>query len=335
MTILGAYTPAREAGNGSKVAFDFGFKIFSASDLSVGKILKSTEVKTTLTLGVDYTVAINAVTDGGTVTYTVAPTALQDSWIGRSMALTQEQDIPTNGPFREVQVENGLDKAMMILQEQADAIGRSVKLPDVSTGVTPVLPAPVDGYTLVWDGVLGAMKNVLIDVTAVAASVSAAAGSAAAALVSQLAAAASAAAALVSQLAAAASANAAAASAASIGVTEWTDYSAASTIVGWASFTKKDLYTKRVGSLGFVNFYIDGVSNATTVSMTLPFTVKATSFVRSCAYVSDAGTPVATGGLIAINGNEAIFSVGKDMTSAAFTASGNKVCIGQFFGEVA
>lgn len=160
MAVLGTYTPIREAGNGSKVDFDFSFKVIEASDLSVGKILNSTEVKTDMVLGVDYTVTINPTTDGGTVTYMVAPTALQDSWIGRVVPATQAQDIPTNGLFRETQVENALDKITMVVQQQQEEIDRCVKLPDISSGITPVLPAPVDGLVPAWDGVAGAMENV-------------------------------------------------------------------------------------------------------------------------------------------------------------------------------
>jgi hypothetical protein len=159
MAVQGTYTPVREAGNGSKVDFDFDFKVIQASDLSVGKILNSTEVKTTLTLGVDYTVSINTVTDGGTVTYMVAPTALQDSWIGRAVPATQETDIPTNSIFREVQVENALDKLTMVVQQNEEEIARCVKLPDTSTGVEPILPTPEDGRILSWSGTSGLMVN--------------------------------------------------------------------------------------------------------------------------------------------------------------------------------
>lgn len=143
MTVLGTYTPVRETGNGSKVDFDFSFKVLQASDLDVGKVLNSTEVKTDMVLGVDYTVALNTVTDGGTVTYTVAPTALQDSWIGRAVPATQAQDIPTNGVFREVQVENALDKATMVLQQHEEILSRCVKTDEVSSTTPDQLVAAI------------------------------------------------------------------------------------------------------------------------------------------------------------------------------------------------
>jgi hypothetical protein len=174
MTVLGAYAPVREAGNGSKVDFDFSFKAISSSDLKVGKILNSTDVKTDMALGVDYTVALNAITDGGTVTYMVAPTALQDSWIGRDAPITQEQDIPTNNNLRETQIENALDKATMIDQQLQEQIDRCVKVADTSTLTELTLPDPEDGLALVWDGTSGALQNAPVDAGAIADGITAA-----------------------------------------------------------------------------------------------------------------------------------------------------------------
>lgn len=129
MSVTGAYAPVREAGNGSKVAFDFTFKVQNTSDLVVSKVLKSTDAETVLTEGVDYTVALSTTTDGGTVTYTVAPTTLQDSLIYMEVPITQTAVIPTNGVFREVQIENALDRGTLIDQQLQEQIDRCVKLP--------------------------------------------------------------------------------------------------------------------------------------------------------------------------------------------------------------
>lgn len=209
------YLPAREVGNGAKVAFTFTFKVFNAADLVVGKILKSTNIETAMVLNTDYTVVINTVTEGGTVTYTVAPTTLQDSFIRRLVAITQEADIPTNNLFREVQIENALDKTAMISQQQQIVIERSLRLPETSTGVSTVLPVAVAKKVLVWNAAGTAIVNSTDDyddrAAAAAASAAAAAVSAAAAVIDAAAADADAAAALISK-------NEAAASAASIAI---------------------------------------------------------------------------------------------------------------------
>lgn len=172
------YVPAREQGNGTKLDFDFTFKIFAASDLVVGKVLRSTDVETPMVLNVDYTVVIDTVTEGGTVYYTSAPTTLQDSFIRRLMDITQEADIPTNNLFREVQIENALDKGTMIDQQQQVEIDRSIKIGETVL-IDPILPAPDPGKALLWnptgDALINSTDNFDDIQTAAAASAAAAA----------------------------------------------------------------------------------------------------------------------------------------------------------------
>lgn len=146
MGVTSSYAPKREVGNGSKVDFDFDFKIFEAADLKVYKLVTATGVATLQTLGVDYTLkSINTTTEGGTITYTTAPTALQTSWIGRNVALTQPTDIPSVNIFREVQVENGLDRGIMIAQQLSEESGRTLQYGETvdMTSISTELPTPV------------------------------------------------------------------------------------------------------------------------------------------------------------------------------------------------
>jgi len=130
MSILSSYAPIIEAGNNSKVDFDFTFKIFNASELVVNKILIATGVKTLMTLNVDYTVVISEDAEGGTITYTDAPLDTENSYIGREMPITQSADIPSNNLFREVQIENALDKQIMIAQQLQEQIDRGLIVED-------------------------------------------------------------------------------------------------------------------------------------------------------------------------------------------------------------
>lgn len=205
-----------EAGNGSKTTFSFPFKIFKTSDLVVYNITTATGVAVgPLTLGVDYTATINAVTEGGTVTYTVAPSTAQQSFVKRVVDLKQECIIPTEGVFPEETIENQLDKNVMMIIQISEAVDRALKVPVTSSAVI-VLPTPLDGYSLAWDGNGGTLKNVLIDADAIAAQVAIAQAAALAAAASQATAAANATTASGQATAAAASAAAAAASAASL-----------------------------------------------------------------------------------------------------------------------
>ena len=159
MAVTSDYAPVREEGNGSKVAFDFAFKIFNASDLVVSKLVRATDVATLQVLTTNYTVRINTDTDGGTVTYKVAPTALQDSFIQRVMDITQEADIPSNNLFREVQIENALDKATMVDQQLQEQLDRSLQLPDTSLTTGLKLPEPEALKVLGWNAAADALEN--------------------------------------------------------------------------------------------------------------------------------------------------------------------------------
>ena len=51
----------------------------------------------------------------------------------------------------------------------------------------------------------------------------------------------------------------------------WTDYSATSTIVGWTSYTTKEIWYKKIGKIVFVTFHIAGTSDDTVANFTVPF----------------------------------------------------------------
>lgn len=61
-----------------------------------------------------------------------------------------------------------------------------------------------------------------------------------------------------------------------IGVAEspvWVDYSGTSTVVGWSSFTTKNIRYSVNGNQVTVNYFIEGTSDATTITFTLPFSI--------------------------------------------------------------
>lgn len=163
MAVTSDYIPVREAGNGSKQAFDFPFKIFNATDLVVSKLVRATDAETAMTLNVDYTVTINTDTDGGTVTYMVAPTALEDSFIRREVPITQEADIPSNNIFREKQIEDALDKQILIDQQLQEQLDRALLF--VTTALAgAAFPALAPGF-LYCDGALLSWATALTSLT--------------------------------------------------------------------------------------------------------------------------------------------------------------------------
>jgi len=115
MTITEIDLKVRESGDGAETDFDYGFQTYADTDILVYKIVTSTGVKTLQTLNVDYTVSREASGPGGTVTYTVAPTALQESYIVCNIAPTQATSYTTNGKFSADSVETALDKLTMLV----------------------------------------------------------------------------------------------------------------------------------------------------------------------------------------------------------------------------
>jgi hypothetical protein len=107
----------------------------------------------------------------------------------------------------------------------------------------------------------------------------------------------------------------------------WGDYSASSTIVGWSAFTAKTINTRKSNDLVLVSVAIQGTSNATGVTFTLPYpAVLGTQYVPlSVCY--DNGVPT-TGGYATINGS----TVTCFPTSAGgnWTAANNKYVFGSF-----
>lgn len=111
----------------------------------------------------------------------------------------------------------------------------------------------------------------------------------------------------------------------------WTDYSSTSTITGWAAgMAVQRIYYKKIGKLVFVQFNLSGTSNSTEAKFTLPYTHNSDIFIILPIRVRDNGGAYTTGLFqVATGGSEV--SCFKDLTSAAFTATGAKRVDGSFF----
>jgi len=150
MSISNTTNTIREAGNGSKTAFDFPFKIYSVTDLKVYKVLNSNETRTLMVYGTDYTVNISTTAEGGTVTYVTAPTSLQDSFIERDRTYNQSVNIPAVGGVREEQLETGLDKLCILILQLLKKVQLSLKFVSSSPLTDVEVPQPSAGKVLGW-----------------------------------------------------------------------------------------------------------------------------------------------------------------------------------------
>ena len=119
----------------------------------------------------------------------------------------------------------------------------------------------------------------------------------------------------------------------------WTDYYASSTIVGWSSLTagRRGIYTKRLGDTVWVWFHLEGTSNATTISFTLPYASAAVQtagdFGGLLRQTYDNTTAIAAQGKASLDFSSSTVNVWKEshLNYGTWTASGSKIITGDFW----
>ena len=160
MAINSVVTKIEEAGSGKKVAFDFPFAIYAATDIDVYKVTIATKaLGTKLTYGVDYTVAFTVgIEKSGTVTYTTAPSALQDSLIVSNIPETQVVSLPVNGRFSEKQIESMGDRATRLIQQIKEEVDRAIKV-NLPFAITGTLLDPDPGMVIGWNSTGDGIQN--------------------------------------------------------------------------------------------------------------------------------------------------------------------------------
>src|SRR5688572_15753378 len=111
------------APNGVAVTFSFNFRIFSASDLQV-------KIDDVIVGG--YTVSGVGAQEGGSITFSVAPTGTKLT-IKRVMPYSRETDYVANGDFLEETVDADFDRAIMLIQQLREILGRTPTLKEGSS----------------------------------------------------------------------------------------------------------------------------------------------------------------------------------------------------------
>lgn len=121
MTVQTNTNVASFLGNGA-ATYPIGFKFNSAADLVVQKTVIATGVTTTLTLNSDYSVAGASVEEGGSITFSQAPTSAESIKVTRVVDLLQLTDLRNQGKFYAEVHEEVFDKLVMIDQQQQTEI---------------------------------------------------------------------------------------------------------------------------------------------------------------------------------------------------------------------
>lgn len=114
-------------GNGSTLSYPVTYPFYEAGNLLV--LVAVGEVEETLSLGVDYSVAINTDGSGGTVTFTSAERVPAGCTIAimLNMALVQELDLSAVSHIDTESLEQELDKQVQYIQQMSEGLSRAVK----------------------------------------------------------------------------------------------------------------------------------------------------------------------------------------------------------------
>jgi microcystin-dependent protein len=161
-------------GDGATKSFAFTFKVYANTDLTV-IVTDADGTEHTLTLTTDYTVAISP-GGGGSITMagtwnTSPPSATQKVTIQRAIPYTQLIDFVENDSLPAGSLEEGLDRATILVQQLLELMGRMPRLPVASAYSDLTLPNPEAGKALVWNaGLTGLMNLNLADISALAVS---------------------------------------------------------------------------------------------------------------------------------------------------------------------
>ena len=231
MTIETSVSRVSYSGNGTTANYEYSFKAFAASDLTVFIITDATSAVTTLTINTDYTVNGVGNTSGGSIDLIDASQAWIDASsfldsgytlvIRRVVSVKQLTDVRNLGAFSPQIHEDAFDYLTAIDQQQEDELARTVQFeeavdPADFNGEIPAAVVGSAGTTIITNPsgngwVVGPTAS---EISGASANASAAAASAAAASTSETNAATSETNAAASESAAAASADSAAAAAA-------------------------------------------------------------------------------------------------------------------------
>lgn len=114
-------------GNGSTLSYPVTYPFYEAENLLV--LVAVGEVEETLSLGADYSVAINTDGSGGTVTFTSAESVPAGCTIAimLNMALVQELDLSAVSHIDTESLEQELDKQVQYIQQMSEGLSRAVK----------------------------------------------------------------------------------------------------------------------------------------------------------------------------------------------------------------
>lgn len=149
-------------GNDVTTSFPFSFKVFSAGDVVVVRT-NASGVETSLTIGTDYSVTLNADQDtspGGSI---VLPAALASGFLltlTSSVPNLQPVMLTNQGGFYPRVINDALDRLTILMQQLSEKLSRALSVP-ISSAVSSALPPPAANHVLGWDAAGMAVTNLM------------------------------------------------------------------------------------------------------------------------------------------------------------------------------
>jgi hypothetical protein len=160
MTVSTAVNRVSFAGDDATSVFPLTLKYFADTELLVVRRVNSTGVETTLALDIDYTVTVDDPGPGGDLTLLGGALASGLTLIViTDLPYTQEIDLETGGNIPAQVLEEGYDRATILIQQCKELLGRSLKLLSSSSYSNLTLPDPVAGKYLGWKNDLSGLDN--------------------------------------------------------------------------------------------------------------------------------------------------------------------------------
>lgn len=102
-------------GDDTLTVFAYPFKVYAAGDMVV-TLIDAVAVETIQTLGVHYTISGLGLPSGGNVTMVTAPATGETLRIERTPPILQQTDLRNQGTYLPSNVEDALDKIVMMIQ---------------------------------------------------------------------------------------------------------------------------------------------------------------------------------------------------------------------------
>lgn len=153
---------AQQVATNGQTIFDYDFPIYEGTYIEV--LRRRDGVLTTIDPA-DYTVQDVEVEAGGTITLDTGAEAGDIITMRLNVPEARTTDFQVAGDFFANTLNRELDLQTQMIQQLRRDLSRAARLADDSALDAVVLPTPVDGRALIWDGTDGQLKNSETDLT--------------------------------------------------------------------------------------------------------------------------------------------------------------------------